>query len=225
MRLGCLPPLITIALLYGGGQSLYTSFKNRQPTEVTLESLAAKKPDAEWLRIKGGTLDTMHAAYSSAFGVGKAQSVYIPLMSSADSRGEPIQVLVLTKDPELVKFTNDMKELDKEGTSEAEVLKVMAANVEKLKVSRPVEGLVQFGIESSGKKEDKLRKLFPNLEEDAIILEEGKKPSATTGIVCLLGGLTLGAYLLLRSSRKPSEGTPPPSSDGGAGASPPPLPQ
>jgi hypothetical protein len=220
MRPGCLLPLITIALLYGGGQSLYTSFKNRQPTEVTLESLTDKKPDAEWLRIKGGTLAAMSAAYSSAFGVGKAQSVYVPLVLPSGPGRESIHVVVLTKDPALVKFANDAKELGKKEPSEAASLEFIVANAQNLKVSRTVEGLVQFGIESTDKERQELGKHFPNLADDAIILKEGEKPSMTTGIGCLLAGTTLGAILLLRSQRKPAKGTPPPLPPGGSGVPP-----
>ena len=215
MRLGCILPLISLGLIIGGGQSIYTVFKNRKITEVTIESLVANKPDAEWLRIQGGVLDTMNSAYPSSFGVGKATSLYVPLVpQKTDSTQTQIHVLVLTKDQALLDFTNELKELEDSKTTKATAANTIMRNVDKLHVARPVEGVVQFGISGDDKKTRKIRKLYDNLAEDAIILEEGEKPSMGTGIAMLLGGLVLGVVLVASSGRK----------EAAAGPVPPPLP-
>jgi len=223
MRLGVL--LLSIVFIIGGGQSLYTSFKDRRPTEVSLESLADKKPEAKWLKIKGGSLDTISAAYFSAFGAGKAKSVYVPLvLEETDPRGEPIHVLVLTEDPKLVKFTNEVRELDKEGTPVTKIHEFMLANKDKLRVPRTVQGLVQFGMDSDDRKEQKLRNLFPNLTDDVIIIEEGKKPSMAAGFGSLGAGILIGAIGVLLKNRKSGSATPPPLPPQGGSSTPPAMP-
>ncbi|MEO5917445.1 MAG: hypothetical protein ABIS50_24670 [Luteolibacter sp.] len=213
MRLGCLLPLLSLGLIIGGGQSIYTGFKNRKVTEITIDSLIAKKPDAEWLRIQGGVLDTMNSSYTSSFGVGKANELYIPLVPpQTDSRKTQIHVLVLTKDPALLEFNNQVQEIGKSGPGSGAMDRYVMSNLDKLHVARPVEGVVQFGLDADDKKTRKIRELYDNLAPDTIILEEGKKPSMGTGIAMMIGGLFIGGLLIRSSGRKDAAGeaTPPP---------------
>jgi hypothetical protein len=205
MRLGCLLPLVSIAMIFGGGQSLYTAIRNRKPVEISIDSLIEGKTEAKWLRITGGVLDTTNSAYPSAFGVGKATSMYVPLMQpDRDSDEDPIQVLVLTKDQGLLDFTNELRKFDEETTVKGAAEEFIAKNLDKLRVPKSVEGLVQYGIDSSSKRERKLHKIYGNLAEDAIILEEGEKPSMGLGVFMLFGGLALGGFLMKSSANKPN---------------------
>ena len=217
MRLGCLLPLVSIVLVFGGGQSVYTAVKNRKPTEIAITDLIARKPSAEWLNIGGGVLDTTNASYTSAFGAGEAKSIYVPLVApgTMSTEGE-IHVLVLTKDPDLLRVTNEARKLDDSKAPEAAAAEFLLKNLDQLQVARSVQGLVKFGIEADDKKTRKIRKLYGNLAKDVVILEEGKSPSAAQGIAFLVAGLVLGGFLMRSFARKSA---PPP------GASPPPLPQ
>lgn len=212
MRLGCLLPLVSLAMILGGGQSVYTAVRNREPANVTIDSIVAKKPDAKWLKISEGVLDTANSSYVSGITGGDAKSIYVPLVpKDTDSTETTIHVLVETKDPELLGFTNEMKNLDKQNVSEEKAAEFIVQNLSKLRVQRPVEGLVKFGIDSGGKKERKIRKLYHNLAPDTIILAEGEKPSMAVGVVMLLLGLGLGVILLLSGGKKasPAAGPPP----------------
>ncbi len=214
MRLGCLLPLISIGLIIGGGQAVYTGFKNRKITEVTVDSLSGTKPEAKWLRITGGVLDTMNSAYPSSFGVGDAKSLYVPLVpKDTDSSESTIHVLVLTKDPALLEFTNQVKELEKTKANDATAGKFLIENMDKMHVSRPVEGLVKYGLDADDKKSRKIRALYSNLASDLIIIEEGEKPSLGMGIGMLLGGVVLGGILVSSAGKKneaAAAGPPPP---------------
>ena len=193
MRLGCLLPLVAIVLVIGGGQSVYTGLKNRKPTEIDIKDFIAKKPDNEWLIIKGGVLDTTNSAYTSGFASKEVQTIYVPLVPpDVDSSEELIHVLVLTKDPGLLDFTNQARKFEEEATLTGSAEKFLIENMNKLYVARPVEGLVQFGIEADDKKTRKVRKLYGNLAKDAVILEEGERPSAAKGAGMLIAGLVLG---------------------------------
>jgi hypothetical protein len=216
MRLGCLLPLVSIALIIGGGQSVYTGLKNRKATAIGIDALIASKPAAEWLRVQGGVLDTMNSAYPSAFGVGEATSMYLPLVPpGTDSSEATIHVLVLTKDPQLLEFTNQARKFDEPTSPKGAAKEFLLKNLDKLHVARTVEGLVQFGIDANDKQTRKIRKLYSNLADDAIILEEGKTPSTGTGFGMLAAGLVLGGVLVASGRRKQSPA---------GGAMPPPMP-
>lgn len=212
MRLGCLLPLVSLAMIIGGGQSVYTAVRNREPANVTIDSIVGKKPDAKWLKIPDAVLDTVNSSYVSGITGGDAKSIYVPLVpKDTDSTETTIHVLVETKDPELLGFSNEMKDLDKQNVSEEKATEFIMQNLSKLRVQRPVQGLVKFGIDSGGKKERKIRKLYNNLAPDAIILAEGEKPSMAVGAIMLLLGLGLGVILLLSGGKKagPAAGPPP----------------
>ncbi len=225
MRLGCLLPMVSLAMVIGGGQSIFTAVSNRKPTEVAMEGILQKAPSAKWLRIKGGVLDVANAGYSSMFGVANAASLYIPLvLPEEDSSEGIIRVLVLSKDPELVGFINDMREVDRNQAAPDAKKEFLLQNLSKLRVARNVEGVVQYGIEAGGKKERKIRQLYGNLASDVLILEEGARPDMGLGVFMLVGGLALGWYLMMRPiAGEPQPPVPPHSPLPGSG--PPPLPK
>lgn len=203
--------MVSLAMIIGGAQSVYTAAKNRKPVEVGIDSLIAKKPDAKWLRITDGVLDTTNSSYVSGITGGDAKSIYVPLVpKDTDSEKSTIHVLVETQDKELLDFTNQSKNLERGTMSGKDAQEFILKNLSKLHVARNVEGLVKFGIDSGGKKERKIRGLYDNLASDAIILKEGEKPSMGFGVFMLLGGLGLGGVLVLGASKKNSPATPPP---------------
>ena len=218
MRLGCLLPLVAIALIVGGGQGVYTGLKNRNLTELTIESIVATKPSNEWLKITGGTLDVMNSTYTSTFGKGAAKSIYVPLVpAKVDSAKETIHVLIKTKDADLLQFTNDVRKLEDSKGSDAVATAFFLKNMDKMKITKTVQGLVKFGIESDDKEIRKIRELYDNLASDVIVVEEGATPSTATGFAMLAGGLVLGVVLVVSSGK--SKATPP-----AMPGAPPPLP-
>lgn len=205
MRLGCLLPLIAIALIIGGGQSAYTGLKNRKVTEIAIDKLISSKPKEDWLNISGGVLDTLNSVYPTGrFGAKKATSLYVPLVPpGTDSSKSQIHVLVLTKDPGLLDFTNQMQQMENSNVNETDATAFLIRNADRLHIKRPVMGLAQFGIEANDKKTRKVRELYSNLADDVIILEEGKKPDTFLGLGMLIGGLIM-AGLLVKSWLRPA---------------------
>jgi hypothetical protein len=207
-------------MIIGGGQNLYTSLANRSVTEVGIDSLIREPPTAKWLRITGGELDTRNSSYSSMLGAGAVTEMYVPLVPpGTDSEKATIHVLVLTKDAELLAFTNQARELEKNKATDEVMQAFILRNVDKLHPARTVEGLVKFGIESSSKDEDKMRELYSNLDPKVVLLEEGAKPSLGFGLAMFTGGLLLGGFLIGRARKKASPGLP-----AGPPATPPPEP-
>lgn len=197
--------MVSIACVIGGGQSVYTALMNRKPTVVSITEVSAQKPGASWLRVEKGTLDVLNAAYTSAFGVSDAKSIFVPLVpDGVDSSEEKIHLLVQTSDPALVDLTNRMRDFEEKVDTKDAAMQFLVENASKLRVERTVEGLVKFGMES-GKEERKIRELYSNLAPDALILEEGAKPSAGLGAVMLVLGLVIGyfSFRWLFSSKTP----------------------
>ncbi|QJE97801.1 hypothetical protein [Luteolibacter luteus] len=220
MRLGCLLPLISVVLVVGGAQGFYTVFSNRKPVEVSIQDFLKQVPDAKWIKVTGGQLDTIHAVYNAGITQkSEAREIYVPVVApGSDSSSEPIKLLLLTKDPQLVKFINDGNKLD-ESLSEEQALEFMLKNVDKLRPARDVQGLVQFGIDSNDKRRRKIADLYKNLADDAVILEDGKKPDIAQASFFLFGGLALGGVLALRSFKKSSPPPLPPAASPQTGGS------
>jgi hypothetical protein len=207
MNIKLLLPLASLALIIGGGQSVYTALTNRAPTDVDVAAAYKKSPEGKWLRLHQGVLHTLEAGYTSTLGVGDAHEIYVPLLPPGqDPDTGKIKILVKTSDPDLLAFTNEGRKF-KENAKPAEVVAFLAKNAAKMRVQRDVEGLVQYGIDS-GKKESKIRRLFDNLDKDAFIIEEGTKPNVGQGAGLLAAGLALGGFLIRRVTR-PTPAAPP----------------
>lgn len=222
MRVGCFVPIVAIVMVIGGGQSVYTGLTNRKPLKVDMGSIAKSMPDAKWLEISGGEFDVVNAAYSSAFGVGKASSIHVPLvLPGEDSQESTIRVLVETDDATLVGLVNQMRDMEKGEIDEKAAMTFLLENSDKLRLSRPVRGLVKYGMES-GKQERKVKEMYDNLSADVILLKEGEKPDMMVGSLILVAGLVLSGFIVLkgRGAPDPPQGTPPPLPTPGTGGPP-----
>jgi hypothetical protein len=224
MKTGCFVPLVAIVLIIGGGQYAYTGLTNRKPTQVEMSSLVNAKPTAKWLNIKGGELDLINASYSSAFGVGDASTIHVPLtLPGEDSSESTIHVLVETKDAELVKLINEIREMEKQTLTEEQMLKFMIENRDKLRKARQVKGLVKYGMDK-GKQEDKVQSMYSNLAPDVILIKEGVRPDAMVGIFMFIAGVVIAVFIFKQRGKpdqNPTSGNPPPLPGSGT---PPPLP-
>lgn len=195
LRGGCFAILITLALLIGGGQMLYTGLKNREPLTLSAKDYLAKKPNVEWVHITGAECDLSSCATSGM--LGNVEELYIPVRVPGDARSKPVEVLLKTKNLALV---NVMDALKKAGNDPEAMRKAVAGKGELLAGPREVTGLVQFGIESDSRKREKLAKLNLNLAPDFVIIEDGAKPALGTGALLLAGGLLMGFFLMRRSA-------------------------
>ena len=198
MRLGCLPWIIAIALIVGGGQSFYTGLTNRKLVEVGITDFDPAKNDSKWLKITGGELDIINASYEASKLTDIPKEVYVPLVApGVDSTESPIQILFKTKDEEVIGLLKELKKADEEtgGDPMKAIQAMVAIGKERLRPQRDIEGLVQFGIDSDSG-EDKVRKLYDNLAENSVVIENGKKPSMMLGLLMLVVGLVIVGFLV-----------------------------
>lgn len=209
INLGCLGLAITIALLWGGGQGIYTALKNREPLKMTFREYEEKRPTAEWVSLSDAQLNLLNSAYVTSRFSDEIKEVYIAVEAVGDRSEKAALVLLASKDKELIDMMNSssiqMNALKSPGDMTPELLKSLFP-------TRVVTGLVRFGIDADSKTRDKLAKLDLSLAKDFIIINDGEEPKLGVSVGMLIGGLVLGFFILSRSSRE----TPPPS--------PPPLP-
>ena len=92
MQLGCLVVLGALYMMWMGGQGLYTSIKNRAPMEIACENYDDVKPNKEWLKLTGCTLNVLESSYMEEGG--EVTELYIPARGAGEDEGDPLYVLV-----------------------------------------------------------------------------------------------------------------------------------
>lgn len=198
IKLGCLGFFIAIALIWGGGQEVYTSLKNREPLKMSFKDYQEQRPTAEWVSLSGAQLNLLNCAYISSKVTGATEEVFIAVEAVGDRSKEPALVLLASKEKELIDVVDLMAAKMATIKSQADLTPEL---IQSLFPQREVTGVVRFGISSDSKTRDELANLDLSLEKDFIIITEGEKPSLGVGAGMLAGGLLLG-FLLLRGSGK-----------------------
>ena len=204
ISLGCLGYLIVIALLWGGGQGVYTALKNRQPLQITVSDYIAKKPNAEWVTLKDAQLNLLEAAHKER--LGKISEIFIPVRPRGESTDGPVHILLSTKDDAIVAALED---LNKSSGTMKEALNAASRHADKLFMQKDVSGLIRFGIDSDDKTRAKLAKLDMKLAPDFVIMNDGAAPSLL-GSMSMLGIGVLIGFFKLRKAGKSEPATPPP---------------
>ena len=206
IRLGCLGYFIAIALIIGGAQRTYTALKNREPVETTVTDYLAQRPNAEWVTFKNATLNLVESAHLEKRG--KITEVFIPIQDDDAKEGEPVHILLSTKDKEIIAALDDMVS---SSNTEETVIAAAIRNASKLVMKRDVSGLIRFGMTSDDDTRDKLAGLDMNLAKDFVILNDGEVPALVPSLVMLVIGLAVGFFMVRRSAREePAAPTPPP---------------
>jgi len=204
ISLGCLGYLIVIALLWGGGQGVYTALKNRQPLQITVSDYIAKKPNAEWVTLKDAQLNLLEAAHKER--LGKISEIFIPVRPKGESTDGPVHILLSTKDDAIVAALED---LNKSSGNMKEALNAASRHADKLFMQKDVSGLIRFGIDSDDKTRAKLAKLDMKLAPDFVIMNDGAAPSLF-GSMSMLGIGVLVGFFKLRKAGKSEPAAPPP---------------
>jgi hypothetical protein len=206
-RLGCFLLLVTIALIWGGGQGVYTALSNRQPTAMTYDEYVQKKPRASWLELKDCYLSLPEATVRKSKVGGKIKEAFIPIVAAPGQKGKKVQVLVATQEEGTLNLLNQVNQ----ATDEHAAAKLVFSNLDKLFPNRTVRGLVRFGVDMKDRDRRKLAEVNENLASDFVVIDEGKEPRLGGSAVALVIGLALGAWALLggRKSPEPPQAQPP----------------
>lgn len=184
-------------MLVYGGQQLYTWYRNRQITSLTYDDWVKKKPDADWIEMKGVYLDFTSSAVEQR--KDKVESMYIAVVPQppgllAMKDPEPAKLLLHTTDPKYMALLNEINALTPAQTG-AFVLK----NADRIWPKVDLRGIMEFGVEASSKNRSQLEKLQSlKVAPDFAVLKDGAAPNLGLGAGLFGGGLLLGLVLIKR---------------------------
>lgn len=188
-NLGC---LLTLGLLWGGGQGVYEALRNRSPETVSCEQAEKTPPTASWLHLTGCRLNVMEAAYKTRFGL-PTDDIFIPLTSTGPGK-KTVRFVLATKDPDIIAVVKEMAALDQKDSKA--LFGFLAKNAKRLIREKDVKGMVQSGIDKNDKIHKRLRETNKDLVDDFVVIDEGREPGFLWSAVLLTIGLLLVAFFL-----------------------------
>lgn len=195
-KLGC---LVTLALLWGGGQGIYEAVRNRAPQSMTCDAAQTIAPSADWVHLTGCSVNVMEAAYKTRLGV-PTGDIFIPLVPKGRHTPGPVRFVLATKDPDIIAVTGEMAALD--GKDKGATFAFLAKNVKRLIRDKDVTGMVQSGIDKDDKLHKRLRELNKDLVADFVVVDEGRSPTPLMSFLLLLGGLVLVLVFGVSAAKK-----------------------
>lgn len=207
--------ILSIAMLWGGSQALYTVATNLKPTELSIEAFEKSPSSKKWLRVKGGHIDLTESVTASSFGSGEAKEAYLPIRREGAESGDPVSIVLATKNAALLKVINEMTQIE----DEEQMVLYGLKNHEALFQQKDAQGLVRFGIELDDSDERQLRELIPELTKDFVVLDEGKSPEWPMIMMLFMGIAAAYGFIKMGGKKTPSGPTEP------ASMGPPPVPQ
>lgn len=188
--------VVTICLMWAGGQKIYTALGNRKPAVMSYSEYARTKPSASWLVLTNCKLDIPHTCYLTKNGA--TEAYYIPVFDP-DAPKEKAYVLYKTTDPSISAI---LKEMDGLKTDD-EIRTWLKANMNRVFPRRDVSGLVAFGIESSDNRQE-LERVQENMADHFVILNANAQPSLAVGIGFMGAGLGILCAMVLVVRQKRS---------------------
>jgi hypothetical protein len=204
MRLIIFLLIVAAVALWWGGQNTYIALRDRTQLEVSCADFLKKRPDSRWLKLTHCEYDFDHMAYEQ-YKSGKISKVYLPLRPEGEEVGRPTRIVVVRDDDDMLKVAQALE------NDEAEPQPAMFNVTTSL--TKPAEGLVQFGLDLNDKDKKELGALGLGLGEDFVLIDYGSKPKLQKGLIALgvgLGAIGLLTFLILRRFRKPKAPPAPP---------------
>jgi hypothetical protein len=190
-------PLLALAMLWGGGQTVYTALKNNAPSELTCDQVMTQPPGAHWLSLSGCEYDLENLTVGGILST--VSELYIPLRPVGDTSRRMSQVVLFTKDKQLLEIVRAMDKAPNEDVALTHLERLVD-----LGTPERIEGLVRFGIDLDDDDVKKVRQANPTLPNDFVLLDQGKKPMAAWfGFSMLGGGLAVSALVASRLLRRP----------------------
>ena len=200
---GCFP-LVAAAMLWGGGQGLWTALQNREPTVMTCAEWIAARPSASWVRLTDCELLVDESAYETLLGASKVRKAWIPVRSPGVEG--PTPVVLRTQDGEILGLLQEMIELSDAVTAHAtaEQMRLQdpkyaeyladqgappappapdadawaTAHAGELRPVREITGLVAWGIELQSDEYEEIAALGRDiLAADFVVVDDGERPS------------------------------------------------
>lgn len=166
-------PIITLALLIGGGQGVYTAMQNKQPTTYSINAINSNNmPKEKWLTLTNCNFNLTESVYfESALGNGLAKEIYTPLHSENDS----IVVFVAQKTQGLLdvfNLINTQTDIDKRNHY------ITKYKDQIFQENLTYSGVVRYGIDLDNKQWRQLSQTSNLVAKNFLILDYNTKPSS-----------------------------------------------
>lgn len=196
MRLGCIGLLVGIALTWGGGQGVYETWNSGKRRDVTLEQFLKEKPEVGWFRVTDAEWNLIDGTLIVKEGTTAATGeLYIPVHQKGvtPTGTEKIDVLLhRTSQADADKLTRLLDQTDQAKAA------AMIQQDKAFLAPNPVEGMIEFGINSDGGENDALKRgLGGRLAADYIVLTDGAEPPGYGwNLAALLGGLLILGFMV-----------------------------
>jgi hypothetical protein len=195
MRLGCIGLLVGIALTWGGGQQLYENLSVGERVDIAYADLVAQSPGVGWYRVTDATWQLVDAGIiTTDFSNGANGSIYAPVFPAGQTAQDtPIKVLLHRENQEEAQLLESLLD-DPDPQHVEQVIATDPAFAQ----GRPVEGMIEFGINSDSNDIDAIKEAFgDSLADEYIVITDGARPAGYLWpLAALLAGLALLGYML-----------------------------
>jgi len=197
---------VSLAIMWGGGQGVYTWFANMEQTEIACEEFLANGSEKDWLKVTDCFIDNSAVVVTFDQKTGKideTNAYYLPIKASESSQEVRAFLKINSKDQRII-YSNIFRLQDNEEEFEA----FFEEHPEQLEFAykaeiRDLNGLRLFGIDS----DDEDRKVLSQTAGggDFTILDENEKPDAMRSFVMLCAGLLILVLLVVFSGKSDKE--------------------
>lgn len=189
--LGLLGYVAILGLLITGGQGAYVALKNPEPLEITVADYCAKKPNAEWMRLRDAEVRLVEAGYKAR--LGSISEVFIPVRPEGESANVPIHILLSTEDPAVLAA---LKKLSQPGGTMKKKVDAASRQADQLFLRQDITGLTRYGIFYDVFMRARLARLGMNLADDFVILNDGAAPDLWLNLGMVGAGLLIWLFML-----------------------------
>jgi hypothetical protein len=186
-----------------GVQKIYVAIRESHQVTLSCADYVTKRPDARWLKLTDCEYDFDHLAYMANSSGGKYTAVYFPLRPAGEEGGAT-HIVVKRDDAAMLDVVYAFEHGNENPPGRDPVLATLM---------KPVEGLVQYGLDLDDKDKRELEKLDLGLANDFVLIDNDSKPNIRLGIFLLVLGLVTlsGLAVFAVTTRRDSKRPPPPS--------------
>ncbi len=185
---GCFP-LLAAAMLWGGGQGLWTALRNREATTMTCAAWIAERPSAGWVRLTDCELMVDEATYESLLGGTTVRKAWIPVRAPGVEGATPL--VLRTKDKAITGMMTELLETA-ESADDAAIDAFAAKYAGAMRPVRDIDGLVAWGIDLKSDEYEQVQEIGGEiLAEDFVVVDDGGKPSLGMSVGFTLAGVVL----------------------------------
>jgi len=185
---------ISLIIIFGASQGIYTYIQNPEPTVYNLDNISAKEiPQEKWITLTNCDFSLLDAAFfETTFGNGLADKIYIPLRSS---NNDTIIALLATKNQNILDVYNLVQSQRDEQKA---IVYIEEYKDQIFQEDRELTGLVRFGIDLDNKEHRKLHAINDNIVGNFIIIDYNTKPKSTLYYFLLGLGILILIFAIKR---------------------------